>query len=98
MSYLVLCTFDLENASSEDYNNAYRVLEEIGLSKETTSDTSSIVTLPNTVTIGKFNGVSPISIKEDILAQIKNGFKALRLKSKIFIIVSSGWSWAQSKT
>ena len=51
MSYLVLCTFDLENASSEDYKNAYRVLEEIGLSKETTSDTSSIVTLPNTVTI-----------------------------------------------
>lgn len=96
MSYLVLCTFDLENASSEDYNNAYKVLKKIGLSKEVTSDTNSIVTLPNTVTMGKFNGVSSSLIKEDVLTQIKNEFKALRLKSKIFITVSSGWSWSQS--
>jgi hypothetical protein len=25
MSYLVICTFDLENASSEDYVNAYEI-------------------------------------------------------------------------
>lgn len=33
MSYLAFCTFDLKNASSQDYKNAYADLEEIGLTK-----------------------------------------------------------------
>lgn len=98
MSYLVLCTFDLENASSEDYKNAYNALEQIGLYKEAIPKNGMAITLPNTVTIGEFNGDTASLVKEDILTQIKNEFKALRLKSKIFITVSSGWSWSQSTT
>ena len=98
MSYLVLCTFDLENASLEDYKNAYRVLEEIGLYKEAIPKSGTAITLPNTVTMGEFNGDNVSLVKENILVQIKNKFKALRLKSKIFITVSSGWSWSQATT
>lgn len=98
MSYLVLCTFDLENASSEDYKNAYTALEQIGLYKEAIPKSGTAITLPNTVTIGEFNGDTSSLVKEDILSQIKNEFKVLRLKSKIFITVSSSWSWSQSTT
>jgi len=33
MSYLIFCTFDLKNASSVDYDNAYADLKALGLSK-----------------------------------------------------------------
>lgn len=33
MTYLVLCTFDLKNASTADYQNACAELEKIGLKK-----------------------------------------------------------------
>ena len=33
MTYQVFCTFDLKNASSEDYKNAYADLAAIGLSE-----------------------------------------------------------------
>jgi hypothetical protein len=38
MSYLAFCTFDLKNASSQDYKDAYADLEEIGLRKVQKSD------------------------------------------------------------
>lgn len=98
MSYLVLCTFDLENADSSDYIEAYAALEEIGLFKEVEADNGSTVTLPNTVTLGKFEGTSAKSVQNEVLERIKGKFNTLRLKSKIFITASSGWSWKQSKT
>ncbi len=98
MAYLVLCTFDLENAKSKDYDDAYDALEEIGLSKNVESDSGKDITLPNTVTIGKFSGESKLEVRNSIIKQIKNKFKQLGFKSKIFITVSSGWSWIQSNT
>lgn len=95
MVYLVLCTFDLEGARSEDYDNAYTALEKIGLSKEVIAGNGNKVKLPNTVTIGEFEGASSTSVKEEIAEMVKKSFKTLRLKSKIFITVSSGWGWTQ---
>lgn len=33
MSYTVMCTFDLKNATQQDYNNAYSDLAQIGMRK-----------------------------------------------------------------
>lgn len=95
MAYLVLCTFDLEGARSEDYVNAYTALEKIGLLKNITGGSGKTVTLPNTVTIGEFEGTSTTTVKEEIADRVKKSFKDLGLKSKIFITVSSGWGWTQ---
>lgn len=95
MAYLVLCTFDLEGARSEDYEKAYIALEKIGLSKEIIADNGNKVKLPNTVTVGKFEGESTTSVKDNLSERVKNSFKNLGLKSKIFITVSSGWGWTQ---
>ena len=38
MSYFVLCTFDLKDASRQDYQNAYADLEKVGLKRVVVSD------------------------------------------------------------
>lgn len=38
MSYLVFCTFDLKNASSQDYHTAYSDLAALGLQKVQKAD------------------------------------------------------------
>lgn len=99
MAYLVLCTFDLEGARSEDYEKAYVALEKIRLLKKTTGSSGKTVTLPNTVTIGEFEGASVTSVKDEIAERVKKSFNNLELKAKIFITVSqSGWGWTQVST
>jgi len=52
MSYLAFCTFDLKNASSQDYRNAYSDLAEIGLSKIRAADNGNEIVIPTTSVMG----------------------------------------------
>jgi hypothetical protein len=98
MSYLVFCTFDLKNASSQDYKNAYADLNEIGLKKVIIADSGTQVVIPTTSAMGEFNGTSAGSVRDDILVRVKNAFKARRLSSEIFIIVGGDWAWGAGTT
>jgi hypothetical protein len=53
MSYFAVCTFDLKNASFDDYQNAYADLAKIGFSKYLTSSQGDKITLPTTTTAGE---------------------------------------------
>ena len=66
MSYLVTCTFDLKNASSADYQNAYIDLAKMGLKKTVIADNKNSVVAPTTMTIGEFNGQSASAVRDDI--------------------------------
>lgn len=93
MSYFVTCSFDLVDADSSDYENAYEALQEIGLDTEIESKDGKIIQLPNTTTVGKFDGSDCASVRTFVMDKVKISFKNLSLKSKIFISVGGDWCW-----
>ncbi|EOX4456750.1 TPA: hypothetical protein O4H68_001504 [Vibrio alginolyticus] len=97
MSYFVLCTFDLFNATSEDYESAYAELEKLGLHTVLEASSGATVDLPNTTAAGLFTGDKSSSIADDVLRLIKKRFSAQGLKYKVFISVADGYAWRHSK-
>jgi hypothetical protein len=98
MSYFVLCTFDLKNASRQDYDNAYIDLEKIGLKKVVTSDEGGKVVIPTTTVVGTFNGANAVTVRDFVRDKAKNAFAARRLSSEIFILVGDNWAWCGATT
>ncbi len=98
MSYFVFCTFDLKNATSQDYKDAYADLEKIGLKKVVVSDKSKNVVIPTTAAAGEFNGTSAAGVRDDIQSRVQNAFRARRFSSEIFVVVSGDWAWGAVST
>jgi hypothetical protein len=98
MSYLVFCTFDLEDADWEDYETAYADLEKIGLYKVVVSDQGNDVVVPTTSVIGQFDGQSAKDVRDHIRTRVRSAFKARHFKSEIFVVVGGDWAWAAVKT
>jgi hypothetical protein len=98
MSYIVFCTFDLKNASSQDYQNAYADIDRIGLKKVILADNGSQVVIPTTSAMGKFTGDSAEKVRDYIHNQVKLAFAARRFKSEVFIVVGDNWAWGAVTT
>ena len=98
MSYFVVCTFDLKNATRTDYQNAYDDLGEIGLHKTVVGSQGKEVVAPTTMTMGEFNGADAGSIRDDVRNQVAAAFRARGLSSEIFVIVAGNWAWGASST
>lgn len=98
MSYFIVCTFDLEDGSSEDYKNAYLDLEGIGLSHSIESSARKLIELPSTTTAGEFEGDNAASVRDEILNAIKVSFKKRGFTSAIFVSCGGDWGWAHSTT
>lgn len=98
MSYLVYCTFDLKNASSEDYKNAYADLLRIGLAKVVKAAEGQHVVIPTTSTMGFFTGIGAAAIRDDIRNSVQAAFRARHLKSEIFVVVGGDWAWGAGMT
>ena len=98
MAYLVFCTFDLKNASSQDYQNAYADLEKLGLKKVQETDGGGDVVIPTTSVMGTFNGNSAGAVRDDVRNWVKNAFSARRFKSEIFVVVGGDWAWGAGTT
>jgi hypothetical protein len=98
MSYIVFCTFDLKNASSQDYQNAYADLERIGLKKVTQADGGRQAVIPTTSAMGKLPGVNAATLRNDIQNRVNAAFTARRFKSEIFIVVGDNWAWGAGTT
>lgn len=98
MAYLAFCTFDLKNASSKDYENAYADLAQIGLKKVVKSDEGNDVVIPTTATMGTFNGQSAAAVRTDICDRVQKAFQARRFTSEIFVVVGGDWAWGGRST
>lgn len=98
MTYLVFCTFDLKNASSADYQNAYADLDRIGLKKVIKSDQGSDVVVPTTAAMGTFNGTSAATVRNDICDRVQAAFTTRRFSSEIFVVVGGDWAWGGRTT
>ncbi|QEI11807.1 hypothetical protein [Cellvibrio japonicus] len=98
MSYLVFCTFDLKNASSQDYKNVYSDLDKLGLKKIVKSGNGGDAVIPTTSVMGEFNGTSAESVRDHVRSQVKQAISNRGLKSEIFLIASGDWAWVGTTT
>lgn len=98
MTYLVFCTFDLKNAGSLDYQNAYADLERIGLRKVHKASSGNDIVIPTTAAMGEFNGTGAAAVRDHARGQIQAAFNARRFKSEIFIVVGGDWAWGAATT
>lgn len=98
MSYFVLCTFDLQHASREDYDNAYSDLERLGLKKVVVSDQGGNVVIPTTTVAGTFTGSTAVTVRDSVSEKIKKAFAARQLVSEIFTLVGGDWAWSGATT
>jgi hypothetical protein len=93
MSYLVTCTFDLKNASSDDYKNAYADLNRLGLKTAVVSGQGNRIVAPTTMTIGEFNASDAGRLRDDLGTQVQRAFQARGFTSEIFVVVGGDWAW-----
>jgi hypothetical protein len=98
MRYLVFCTFDLKNASSQDYQNAYADLGKIGLTKVHKSSQGSDVVIPTTAAMGLIECQKAGDVCSDIRNKIQAAFRARKFKSEIFVVTGGDWAWAPGTT
>jgi len=98
MSYFVLCTFDLKNASRQDYENAYDDLRKLGMSRAVVSDKNTKVVIPTTTVTGTFTGTDAGSVRDDICNRVQTAFKARRFSSEIFVVTGGDWAWTGRTT
>lgn len=97
MSYAVLCTFDLKNATSTDYQNAYADLERLGLRKAQDNSSGGKTVIPTTTVLGSYDGSTAAAIRDDVRAKVQAAFSARRFTSEIFVVVGgTDWTWGST--
>lgn len=98
MSYQVLCTFDLKNASSVEYQAAYNDLEKLGLRRVVQGQKSKVV-IPTTTVIGNYNGTTAAAVRDHVRDQVTAAFKARFLRAEIFVTVGGqDHTWGATTT
>lgn len=98
MTYFALCTFDLKNASYQDYQNAYADLERIGLKRVIVADHGTNVVIPTTTVAGQFDSQSVAGVRDHVCDQVQAAFKARGFKSEIFVLAAGDWAWGGRTT
>lgn len=98
MSYHVFCTFDLKNASSKDYENAYSDLAKIGLQKVHKNAGGGDTVIPTTSALGVFTGTSADAVRDHVREKVREAFKARGFKSEIFVVVGADGTWGAATT
>jgi hypothetical protein len=99
MTFAVFCTFDLKNASSTDYQNAYSDLETLGLKKVQVNGQGGNTVIPTTSVLGGWNGGSAAAVRDDVRTKIQALFKSRGFRSEIFVVVGGeDWTWGATGT
>jgi hypothetical protein len=98
MSVFATCTFDLRNASPEDYENAYSDLRVIGFRTSLVSSAGNTIRLPTTMTAGEFTGADATAVADALIQRVRSAFSARRFTSEIFITVGDNWRWRHHTT
>lgn len=97
MSYQVFCTFDLKNASSQDYKDAYFDLSALGLERVVAGSNINVV-IPTTSVLGSYKGSSAASVRDHVRGKVKDAFKSRGFKSEIFVVVGENGTWGSTTT
>lgn len=98
MSYLAVLTFDLADATREDYDNAYSDVRDIGFSTTVRASSGKDIVLPTTTCVGEFNGADVGSVRDDLCTRVQRAFQTRGFKSEVFVAVGGDWAWGHRTT
>lgn len=96
-NFLVFCTFDLKNASRQDYDNAYADLQALGLVRVHKGKSKDVV-IPTTSVMGTYTGDGAAAVAQYVRDAVQAAFKARGLKSEVFVVAGENGSWASGTT
>lgn len=96
-NFLVFCTFDLKNASRQDYENAYADLQALKLFR-VHKGTPSDAVIPTTSAMGNYTGVDAAAVAQHVREAVRAAFKARGLRSEVFVVAGENGSWASGTT
>jgi hypothetical protein len=98
MSYLVLCVFDLREATRDDYKYAYLDLAELGLRRSVKSDNGPTFQLPGITVMGTAEGTNVEEVRTRVARDVQSIFKARSLRGDFFVVASADWACAGEST
>ena len=97
MSFLVVVSFDIKDASSKDYENLYNSFEKIGLKRSVKADDGKLYNVPTTTTVvGEFTGQTSAKVRDDLRELVKTAYRINKLTGDFFINVGNNWTWTIS--
>ena len=91
---LVIATFDLRGADSDDYDVVRRELTRIGLSETISGPNGKVIDLPSTTYTGIVAAESARRLKVQVSDSIKNVLQRSHVKGTYLVCVSRQWALA----
>ena len=98
VTYLVICVFDLREASRDDYLYAYLDLAELGLRRTVKSENDPSFQLPGAAVMGTADGRSVEEVRSAFGKKVQSIFKARGLRGDFFVVASADWACAGETT
>jgi len=92
MTFQVFMSFDLHNASDEDYAKFYHALAKIGLFHWVKGNIGKLE-LPHSAVIGDFPGISVESVRDQVRTMVVQILEATTLQGFIFVVVGENGTW-----
>lgn len=92
-THLVTLAFDLQNADSDDYDNADRELAKLGLTRQLQATNGTTVTLPYNTYAGEFTGVTAAQVRNDVRNLAMAALQQCQVTGKLFVAVGGNWAW-----
>jgi hypothetical protein len=96
MTCQALVSFDLHNASEEDYSKFYTALAKIGLFHWVKGNIGKLE-LPHSAVIGDFTGISVESVGDQVRSSVVQILDATTLKGFIFVVVGENGTWGSQE-
>ncbi|ANW24303.1 hypothetical protein BA953_08770 [Vibrio coralliilyticus] len=89
MNYRILCTFDLTEATAQDYENLYTELSALGLITDTSSISGKGKQLPESTVVGELeSSLTLASARENIVNQLDEAFNSIGVEYRYLVSVS----------
>ncbi len=89
-------SFDLHDASEEDYAKFYKALAKIGLFHWVKGNIGKLE-LPHSAVIGDFTGISVEDVRDRVRTSVVQILEAIGLKGFIFVAVGVNGTWGSQE-
>lgn len=91
--FYAVCTFDLKDGETADYESAYAALEELGLTRFVERASGEEETLPASTVAGVVHGLDLSAVKYALQENIKRKFKADGIQARVYLHVTPQGEW-----
>ena len=96
MKYLVVCTFELKDATQSDYETAYAALRILGLRRDHAANNDGASELPADVVVGTYKSADICFLRNCMQFKLQEVFSRHGLQAEFLLVISRGeLAWAR---